>query len=344
MRQPDQAWIRNQLRQLTDHSDTLCEIGDEEVVDATFGPWTALKLVSLTATVDVYTSIMANNGFNYYYVDAMSGGGIVNLDGCDGALVGSPIIAGTVPREPFEKLYFVEASRDRAEALRARLDYAVDEIDAFNHTRDDCVVIHGDANEVLPKLPQMIKEDNGGTLTGRNGMGGAHHLAFIDNEKYEVKFEAIRKLSTMLNDLLINYQETSLNRQYGRILRGDCEWDDFLAFFDKRGGVKRLEAPEDRFDFYTRLLENIDRSEYRSLQVRGSNAYSYAYRMVYATRLTGGGSEYAQFMDGQKRKIEGITGDEIGTVLDTMRGAGTTLDLWSAEEKAEDGQSKLADY
>lgn len=339
MNQPDRDWIQTKLSRLTAHAENLREVGNITDEPA-FGAWTALKLVSLTATVDVYTSIMAKNNYDYYYIDALSGSGIVCLTDREDTLIGSPFIAGTVAHEPFSKLYFTEKNEERAEALQRRLDYAVDEIDEFNQSREDCVVLTGDANEILPTLPKRIKQRRGGRLAGRNGEDGAHHLAFIDNERIEVKFDAIRELEQMHGDLLINYQESGLNREWGNIQNGNADWDEFLSFFgDSR--VKGLEDPEKRFEFYLTQLESINRSEHESLRIHGSTQHPYNYRIIYATQLTGGGSEYTDFMENQRRKIEGITGDEIETVLDTMKGAATHLGLWGDDD---DEQSNLGQY
>lgn len=343
MHQPDREWIQDKLSSLTAHSDDLREVG-ETADDPEFGAWTALKLVVLTATVDVYSKIIAKNGFDFYYVDAMSGSGLVDLSDREDTLIGSPFIAGTVAHEPFSKMYFIEEDGDRADILRDRLDYAADEIDAFNQSRDDCVVLNGDANDILPEIPDKVKEERDGTLTGTDGVGGAHHLAFVDNERDEVKFDSIRKLETqMWGDLLINYQEKGLNRERGRILEGlEDGWEDFVAFFDD-DEVKDLEDPEDRFELYLSKIDSINRSVHESIQIRGSSSHPYGYRMVYATQRTGGGSKFVRFMEGQKRKIEALTGDDIETVLDTMRGSATHLGLWSNEED-EDGQSRLGAY
>jgi hypothetical protein len=78
MRQPDREWIQNNLSSLTAHSAPLQQVG-ETSDEPEFGAWTALKLIVLTATVDVYSKIISNNGFDFYYVDAMAGSGITGV-------------------------------------------------------------------------------------------------------------------------------------------------------------------------------------------------------------------------------------------------------------------------
>lgn len=344
MRQPNRDWIQDKLSDLTAHTSALSNIGGE-FDEPEFGAWTALKLVVLAATVDVYTTIIDSNGFDYYYVDAMSGSGVVDLKERNDALLGSAFVAGTVAHKPFEKMYFIEKKPERADALRERLEYASEHIDGFRQPPDTFEVITGNANTVLPLIPDKIEDHRGGSAGGRNGEGGQHHLAFIDNERDEIKFDAIREMESIWGDLLINYQEKGLNREKGRIEKGLTDnWDDYVNFFDGDERVKQMDDPEDRFQLYLSKLDNINRPVHPSVTIHGSDRHPYGYRMVYATQTTNGGSEYAEFMEGQKRKIEGLTGDDVEIVLDTMKGAATHLGLWSVEEEDEDKQRRLGSF
>ena len=341
MQQPDREWIQRKLSRLTAHADDLQEIGEAND-EPEFGAWTALKLTVFTATVDVYTKIIANNDFDFYYIDSMSGSGIVNLSDRDDTISGSPIIAGTVAHEPFERMYFIEEDPERASSLRSRLDYAVEEIDAFDQSRGDCVVIEGDANDVLPTIRDRIEDHRGGSLSGHDGENGQHHLAFIDNERDDVKFQAIRELESMWGDLLINYPEVSLDREEGRIESGLTDsWDDYIAFFDGDESVQHMRSRSRRFNLYLEKLEDISRPIHPSTKIHGSSSHRFSYRLVYAAQETEGGSEFAEFMTKQGRKIENLTGDDIEHVLDTMRGEATHLGLWSVDDE---DQSALGSF
>ncbi|WP_254823436.1 three-Cys-motif partner protein TcmP [Haloglomus halophilum] len=341
MHQPDREWIQDKLSSLTAHADELQRVGDA-ADEPNFGPWTALKLIVLTATVDVYTQIIHDYDFDPYYVDAMAGSGITELDGGRDTLIGSPIVAGTVAHEPFSKMFLIEQNEERAEALRDRLEFATEEIDTFTQSRDEWVVIEGDTNEELPSIPSRVRDERGGYLGGQDGQDGAHHLAFIDNERVEVEFDSLRRLSSMWGDLLINYQEKGINREIGLIESGEKDgWDEILAFFDDDAHIQRDSTPNERFELYLGKLDSINRSEYESLTIHGSDEHPYGYKMIYATRPTGGGSEYVEFMETYQRKIEALTGDDIENVLDTMKGTSTHLGLWSPDE---DSQSRLGGF
>jgi len=344
MRQPNREWVQDKLSDLTAHIDDLEAIGNQ-TDEPEFGSWTALKLVVFTAAIDVYTTVINNNDFEPYYIDAMSGSGVVSLKDREDTLLGSPAIAGTVAHEPFEKMYCIEKDEERAETLRNRLDFAAEHIDSFRQEPDTYEVIQGNANDILRNIPDKIRDHRGSSPSGRNGQGGQHHFAFIDNERHEVKFDSIRNLENEFwGDLLINYQQKGLNREKGRLeARESDEWDEFLQFFDGDNRALDLDDPEDRFGLYLEKLDGINRPVHESVQIRGSKRHPYSYRMVYATRNSSGGSEFIEFMNGQQWKIEGLTGDDIEHVLDTMQGAATHLGLWSIDED-EDGQARLGEF
>lgn len=72
----------------------------------------------LVATIEVYTKIVPEEFEDAYYIDTMSGLGVVEVEGYDATVGGSPIIAATFPHTPgFEKLYCIELNPDKASGL-----------------------------------------------------------------------------------------------------------------------------------------------------------------------------------------------------------------------------------
>jgi three-Cys-motif partner protein len=322
----DANWIRENLSELMEHADDLADAGDT-TDNPKYGPWTALKLMVFSTAVEVYTKV-ANGRYDYYYVDALSGSGIVEIDEHDANLVGSPILAGTVPRYPFEKMFLIEQDDDRAEALENRLNYAADNIDAFELEQDQFEVIPEDANEVLPTIRERVVDERGCQPYRKIDGKTAHHFAFIDNERMEVKFDAIRGLLTnddLYGDQLINYQEVGINRKNGRLESdkvGDDDWETLLKFFDTPD-VRGMDA-EGRIQLYFSKLDSIGQQQHRDVFVRGSDSYPYGYRMIYAA---GGSADFIEFMDNYGAKIEKLSGDDVGRVIDTMEGRLGALDM-----------------
>lgn len=346
MTTPDWEWVQSKLDVLMEHADELKEISPvTEEPDPEFGAWTALKLEVLVASVDVYTKIMSSHDYTYYFVDAMSGPGVVDINGRPESLIGSPIIAGTVAHEPFHRMYLIEKDRDRAEALRDRLDYASDQIPEFSQSRDSCVVINENANDVLPNLRDRIEDDHPTLLKGTGESGGQHHLAFIDNESHDIDFESIRQLESIPGDLLINYPNTVLNRRAGNIeSQDDPDWDKFDAFFDDRIEARELNEDE-RFALYLELLETIKRGDTVNLPIRASREYPYYYRMIYATKNRKGGGGFLNFMESYSERMSSLTGDDVERIFKTMRGEFTNLDHWTEKDaETEENQADLGEF
>jgi three-Cys-motif partner protein len=334
-------WIQNKVASLREHADALEEAGDE-VDNPNYGPWTALKLMVFTAAANVYTNV-ANGRFDFYYVDAMAGSGVVEVRDQDVSLAGSPILAGTVPRYPFEKMYLIEQDSDRAASLEERLAYATDEIDAFQLDQDEWEVICGDANDILPEIPEMVEEDRG-AHPGVEIEGGtkAHHFGFVDNERTEITLSALEQLlDGLIGDLLINYQEVGINRRTGRIEAGQLdeeEWEEIEAFFGT-GEVREKESAPERIELYERQVENrLEHNNHRDILIEASEEYPYAYRTIYTA---GGSAGFIDFMDNYGENIESLTGDDIGRVIETMEGTGTTLDYFMDDDP---GQTEFGDF
>lgn len=313
-----------------EHAEALSKAGDT-VDNPKYGPWTALKLMLFSTAVDVYTKV-ANGRYDYYYVDALAGSGIVEVDDHDTTLVGSPILAGTVPQYPFEKIHLIEEDDDRAQALENRLNYAADNIDAFQLDRDQFDVVPEDANDVLPTVRQSVVDHRGAPPYVEVDGTTAHHFAFIDNERMDLKFDAIRELVTnerFYGDQLINYQEVGINRKNGRLESAevsDDDWETLFEFFDT-SEVRGMDAAQ-RIQLYFDQLDSIGQDEHREVFVSGSDSYPYGYRMIYAA---GGTAEFIEFMDNYGQKIEKLSGDDISRVIDTMRGRLGALDMLDGE-------------
>ncbi len=349
MTQPDFDWIQSKLSRLMADADDLARVVDFDD-DPSFGAWTALKLDFLAASVDVYTKIMSNHGFQYYFIDAMSGSGIVELSDRDEKLVGSPFVAGSIPNQPFTHLFLIEENDERAEALRSRLEYASDEVEEFNHSRDEWTVINEDANQVLPDMKSRIEEVHEGSIYGTSGYGGQHHLAFIDNETDEISFQALRDLESSLDgDLLINYQNKSIGRRRGRLQsdnHDESDWGPYMDFFDDRELARVTQDNRELFELYVGdLLPGISRGHIEYVEVKQSRDSPFHYTLIYATRKKSSGGDFMEFVPNYGGKIESLDGDIVERVLGTMTGPATRIDHWANKVKeSEEGQSGLGDF
>lgn len=350
---PDDEWIQNKLALLSEHGSELREVAPETVYE--IGAWTSLKLFLLVVTTEMYTRIIANTDSiaEKYYFDLMAGPGSVTLEDEDIDLIGSPLIAATVPPEPFDELYFFEKDSERASALENRLDVA-DERGLLEVDRDDCTVVDSNANEALPEVVDSIE--------AVEGFGGKNNLAFVDNERVEIKWPTIESVSRIWGDLLVNFQRNGIRREFGYLEddsaapeeRRETARRELTGFFGGGDFVSCENVTELREHYLDNVASigreigdpNCNRPVQETVEVRGAGD-RYRYDLLYATRETGGGSPYIEVIRGMKERIERMSGDDVSQVIDIMQGDGTALrDFLPSEEdlKRDEDQAGLGDF
>lgn len=350
---PDDEWIQDKLTLLSEHGAEIRAVAPDTVYE--IGPWTSLKLFLLVVTTEMYTRIIDNVDYisEKYYFDLMAGPGSVTLEDEDVDLIGSPLIAATVPPEPFDKLYFFEKDSERASVLKERLDFA-DEQGLLEVSRDDCKVIDNNANKAIPEVVDSIE--------AVEGFGGKNNLTFVDNERVEIEWSTIKSVSRIWGDLLINFQWNGIRREFGyldddsdapeerkktaqRKLAGFFGGDDFIS----------CENINELREHYLQNIASIgheignlncNRPIQETVEVLGAGD-RYRYDLLYATRETKGGSPYVEVIRGMKERIERMSGDDVSQVIDIMQGDGTALrDFLPSEEdlKRDEDQSGLDEF
>ena len=78
------------------------------VITHAAGFWTPLKLYVLEYYMNIYTPIIKRHFSKMFYIDLLAGSGLSKLNG-NQPVVGSPLIAATFPKQPFNKLILAEA-------------------------------------------------------------------------------------------------------------------------------------------------------------------------------------------------------------------------------------------
>lgn len=315
------GWIEERLRRLKEHSDEILE--EAPGVMNEFNSWSALKLILLSATVNMYTTILSNSNMdNYYYIDALAGSGISKARDEDEYFVGSPIIATMMAKHPFKKMYFIEQDPDKADALRQRLQYLENEL-SQEIGREEYELIEGDSNKEIPDIVKEIQKET--VSKGEK----ANILSFVDNEGLDIAMETIKELTEIYGDFLINFPTVAVRRQAGAGHK-----DSMNTFY---GGEEWRAANADSDDLraiYMGKLAGLERPIQEYIPVHSGDLFYYD--MIYCTRETSGGSPYIDTLQYMKEKIEPLTGEEVNKVLRFMRGDTTSLDLFPEEEEDED--------
>lgn len=162
--------------------------------------WNNEKLHYVARYLDIFSTAMKGKWDDLVYADMLCGPGLCK--GEDGVETpGSPLLA--LDRESLARFYFNDADERAIAALRARI--ARDgraEQRAIEIAATDC-------NEVAGMARQFLFPRN----SNRSVLG----LAFIDNQAFEMSFEALEELTRGVNlDLLITFMTSFPKRFIGR--------------------------------------------------------------------------------------------------------------------------------
>lgn len=349
---PDYEWLRQKLSTLTEYADEIYGVAPGAVNE--IGPWAALKLFQLIVTVDLYTRIIERtDGIDRkFYFDVLAGSGVVSLEGQETNIMGSPLIAATLPEHAFDELYFFEGKPERTAALSDRLDFVADET-PLELDRDRCHVIQGDANETVPETITQLCQSGLHRHTNQ--------FSFVDNERMQIKWATMVELSRIWGDFLINFQHKGIARELGYLESDETPKarvetaQECLREFVGGEQYRDCDNVAELKDLYKGQLAEIgeeygkpanNRPVQEEIRVDGVGG-KYSYDLIYATRKTNNESPYVEFMENMKSRIEPMSGDDVSQVINIMEGAATGLDEFAPSTKDiehDEDQTSLGDF
>ncbi|WP_227355760.1 three-Cys-motif partner protein TcmP [Haladaptatus salinisoli] len=309
----ERQWIQERVDSLTgDGPARLKEIHPE--VCNSFGPWSALKLILHSATVNMYTKVMSgeNSPFDeFYYVDALAGTGLSEYENGD-CFLGSPILASKSAAEPFKKMYFIEGDTNNAEALEARLELAFNDSYFDVQEPEDWEVLPGDTNERIDDVVTDIWRQ-------RSPGAKFHTLTFVDNQAMDFDWVSMEKMAELSTDFLVTYQgaqAVGMNINIEATHRGKLK-DHFGRNLWDHG----LETREDYKQTYIKQMRSLFNSD--SIQIPTkiySGRKSYDYDVVYGTRETKNGSGYVDAVKYVKEFVENFDGRDVEDMIEVING------------------------
>lgn len=299
-------YIKNRIQSLTEDSG---EIRDQSPVTNDFDSWSALKLILHSAVVNMYTTVLHNNGFeDLYYIDALAGSGVSTYDDSDSCFLGSPIIAAQVAEKPFKKMYLIEYDDYKADALETRMEYIFSRYDDVQEP-DDWDVIRGDANEEIPRVVEDI---------WRISEGRFNYYCFIDNQELNVKWDAIDSLTPKpWGDFLINLPTASAIGRNATMDPVPQELNDFYCVDLNEQNLPDTGIRPVMKGLYGDCLARTGRSVQRITNI-DANVGSYEYDLIYATRDIDGGNGYIDVIDYVKQFIEDVHAGDIDNILSVL--------------------------
>lgn len=307
----ERKWIQERVNSLTGEGPERLKEVHPDVCNS-FGPWSALKLIIHSATVNMYTKVISESPFEeYYYVDALAGTGLSEYENGD-CFLGSPILAAKSATVPFKKMYFIEGDEDNAEALEDRLELVFTDPYFDVQEPKDWEVLHGDTNERIYNVVADIWKQ-------RSPEAKFHTLAFVDNQAMDFHWTSMEKMAELNTDFLVTYQgaqAVGMNINIESVHAGKMK-----DFFGRNLWEEGLEDREDYKQTYIDQMRSLFEDD--SVQVASkiySGRKSYDYDLIYGTRETESGSGYADAVKYVKEFIENFDGQDVEDMIEVING------------------------
>lgn len=159
---------------------------DDGLITPTVGLWSKSKYRIVYEYNELFSRGMKKLWNQRIYIDLYAGAGKTKLEKTNQILYGSPLLALKVS-DPYDGYIFCDKDDEFINALKLRVE------NEFKHQNVNYIV--GDCNEKIDEIfsfiPQPSKENT--TLT----------FCFVDPFSLKIKFNTIRKLSTMFVDFLV---------------------------------------------------------------------------------------------------------------------------------------------
>lgn len=282
------------------------------VVTKAAGFWTPLKLYVLDYYMNIYTPIIKRHFSKMFYIDLLAGSGVSRHSESQ-SIVGSPIIAATFPKRPFNRLILTESDEASRNALIKRLDSLPDK-PQFE--------VQSDCNQEINQIVDFIQEPK------------SHYLAFVDCARVEVDWNTIKTLLEYPGDLILNFQTSIIGRMAGSARKNmnQVEIQRLNQFFGS-GTWMRYEKREEYLQDYKDKISNL-RNLIESIRIKSKRgAIPYFYDLIIATRLTSGGSKWFEPIYSLKHEVEGCTGNDVRRIRDVLLGKSYDLPFFFKKQQ-----------
>ena len=156
----------------------LIEVGDDGLLTYPIGPWAEDKYRRVGMYAEMFATGMKNRWDLRVYLDLFSGPGYSRLKGTDHFVLGSPLIALSLP-DLFDRYVFADENPDAIRALTQRA--------ARERSDADIRFVVGDANE---RIEEIIA-----ALPVHGPDGRVLSFCFLDPYKLNIYFDTVRRLA-----------------------------------------------------------------------------------------------------------------------------------------------------
>jgi len=313
----DYDWIRDRLRIITDLG---TRVNDGGIVNE-YSCHTALKLISVSYYSTIFSGIVRSPrqremGYDgAVYVDLFAGSGLVKVRETGDILAGSTICAAA-NSHGFDYIISVEKDPDFKLALESRLA-KVAPSGTFS-------VIEGDCNSCISEVVRMIKRKFKNPIV----------LAFVDPEGMEIKLSTLASLSKACpsTDFMINVT-SGIPRVTGLFQKGNLSAGKTLEDYYNDDAVNilaelELKSPEKKYQEQIGKILGKKVGDTIPVVEKGDRL---AYNILGYTRMTQGGSRYAQSFSDIRKRFRNTDGEVVRNILDQIhnRGIGSLTSFMS---------------
>ena len=277
---------------ISDHGQKIKDGG----ITTEYDGHTVLKLITVHYVSDMFTKIARSDnrkiqGFDgAVYVDLFAGTGLVKVKDTGDIVAGSAPCA-VMSGRGFDYSVMVEKNKNRCKFLKERMSMII--------PKDNFEVINGDANKVIDDVISKIKDRFNNPII----------LAFVDPEGIEIKFRTLKALSDKFRscDFLININDQGALRVAGQARSGmQNRTQPLEEYLDENAQTILWElangtTPKEKFA--ERIRKDLGRPIGDAIPIR-VDGNKVAYYLLSYTRLTRGGSGYADAISVLKKRIE----------------------------------------
>ena len=180
-------------------------VADDGLITPEVGGWAETKYRLLALYDGLFSTGMKNKWDQRVYVDLYAGAGYSRIQGTSKFLKASPMIALTVTHS-FDKYIFCEGREDLLDALKVRVNRI--------GPQANVAYILGNCDAEIEKIYKQIPK---GSSTNK-----VLSLCFVDPFDFGLKFETLRKLSTVFMDFVVLLAiGMDANRNYEHYVEGD---------------------------------------------------------------------------------------------------------------------------
>jgi three-Cys-motif partner protein len=159
----------------------------------------------------------------------------------------------------------------------------------------------------------------------------SHFFAFIDNEGFDAKWDTIDTLLSERNgDILITFPTTGFSRTDGFVsskksLSPEKANQTVIDFI--KGDSWRDKTNEENLEQYEQDIKDL-REIIIPIRIQRKIQKGYHYHLLYATKLTEGGSPWVPGIKDLKNHIEQLSGDDVKMILPVIATEQETIDKW----------------